>query len=414
MQRPGDGGHETSSTVREDAPLYAPRGEEGEQQLSGPVCWKCEGTGILRHRKRLQNPAAHAARYGATPPPCAVCGGTGRVAPKQKQRNHANDEGVITQRRWVPPEWERAVPGPPPAGIGHPNRGEELCFLTGGWRIFQCIGGHRFTTEDVVTAWVAARVSTPERALDLGTGIGSVLMMVAWRHPDASVVGVEAQELSASMAKRSLRYNGADAGGRCEVRRADIRDTADWLREGEAGSFDLVTGTPPYFPVTHVLATRETEESDMGETGATAASVAIGAIGALPTCQQSAPARYEFRGGIEAYCAAASLALRRPSATAGGGRFVVCEGFLEGNRARVNQAAAAAGLRILEQTDVIGREGKSPLFAVYVMSHDDDAQPSAAGGRTLIVREHGGGRTEEYKQLMSEMGMPCGVAGTDF
>lgn len=405
--------------MADDAPLYCEQ-EPPSQQLQGPACWKCEGSGILRHRKRQENPVAYAKRYGASPPPCAVCAGAGRLPPKQKQREHAGDAGVVTERRWVPPEWERdGVPGPPTAGVGEPERGEELCFLTGGWRIFQRVGGHRYTTEDVVTAWTAARslACLPARALDLGTGIGSVLMMTAWRFPAARAVGVEAQELSATMAKRSLQYNGADVDGRCEVRHADIRDSKSWLRAEEAGSFDLVTGTPPYFPVTQVSGA-----------GSTTTPVAIGAIGALPTCRQSAPARYEFRGGIEAYCEAAVQALRCPDTQsslvegadtqkrATGGRFVVCEGFLDGNRARVHKAAAASGLRVLEQTDVIGREGKDALFATYVMCHGDDPAQPAPGEetKTLVVRDGNGDRTAEYCALMTEMGMPCGVAGRDF
>jgi tRNA1(Val) A37 N6-methylase TrmN6 len=40
--------------------------------------------------------------------------------------------------------------------------------------------------------------------LDLGCGIGSVLLMLAWRFPDAAVVGVEAQALSLDLARRSI------------------------------------------------------------------------------------------------------------------------------------------------------------------------------------------------------------------
>jgi len=69
----------------------------------------------------------------------------------------------------------------------------------------------------------------------------------------------------------------------------------------------------------------------------------------LPTAQQSAPARCEFRGGIEAYCEAAARVLK-PST----GRFVVCENWLNHNR--VVAAASETGLQILTQVEVIGRE----------------------------------------------------------
>ena len=135
------------------------------------------------------------------------------------------------------------------------------------------------------------------------------------------------------------------------------------------------------------------------------APAALAAVGALPTCMQSAPARFEFRGGIEAYCEAASHALA-PSPHA---RFVVCEGWLQGNRARVTGAAAACGLHILERLDVVGREGKAPLFAVYVMCHAHAVGEVGSTGvkeRTIVVRGLDGERTAEYRELMLDMGMP--------
>lgn len=46
--------------------------------------------------------------------------------------------------------------------------------LAGAWRIFQLRHGHRFSTDDLLTAWAAVRAN-PEarRLLDLGAGIGS-------------------------------------------------------------------------------------------------------------------------------------------------------------------------------------------------------------------------------------------------
>jgi len=58
-----------------------------------------------------------------------------------------------------------------------------------------------------------------------------------------------------------------------------------------------------------------------------------------------------------------------------GGTFVVCGG-LQGQPARfkgrrAQQAAAAAGLVITRQLTVVTKEGKPPLFAVYVMKMAD-------------------------------------------
>src|SRR3990170_4343828 len=99
--------------------------------------------------------------------------------------------GVVRAAR-RPAGWR--APGPAPAGPGarpdlHPGPGEDLCFLTGDWRIFQRVGGHRWSLDDLVTAHAAAAAvaAPPARALDLGCGVGSVLMMVAWRFPAARV-----------------------------------------------------------------------------------------------------------------------------------------------------------------------------------------------------------------------------------
>lgn len=67
--------------------------------------------------------------------------------------------------------------------------------------------------------------------LDLGTGIGSVLLMMAWRFhpfhaPDnrgaaiAQSLGVEAQEDHVNLARRSIALNGC--GDTCRVVHADI------------------------------------------------------------------------------------------------------------------------------------------------------------------------------------------------
>jgi hypothetical protein len=59
-------------------------------------------------------------------------------------------EGVVTGTK-RPPGW--VAPGPQPANLGavQPAKGEALCYLTGDWRIFQPIGGHRYSTDDLVT-----------------------------------------------------------------------------------------------------------------------------------------------------------------------------------------------------------------------------------------------------------------------
>ena len=398
-QAHADGLH--PQTAAQDAPGWVPvRGAASSAlaaQLSGvgPLCWKCRGAGDVARARRDAAGKRQEVREG-----CPVCFGAGRVAPKRKVDEGVCAAGRVSKRsRAVPEGW--VVPGPACAGAGEPEAGEELCALLGHWRIFQRVGGHRWSTDDLVTAYVAGQAwaasraehalppGPPRRCLDLGCGIGTVLQMVAWQFPGARCVGVEAQELSAAMARRSIRYNGAEE--RCRVERGDIRSFQH--PDGDEGLFDLVTGTPPYFPVLF---------DD-------ASGAAVPGIGGMPSCEQSAPARYEFRGGVDAYCAAAAPRLRDASS-----RFVVCEGFLETNHARVLRSARAAGLVVLKQVCVVGRDDKAPLFAVYVMRRlVQDEQPAEGHPReppkeTLVVRHKGGKRSDAYNRLMAAMGIPPG------
>ena len=175
--------------------------------------------------------------------------------------------------------------------------------IAGPWRLFQRRRGHRYSLDDVTTAWVAARARpNAMRYADLGCGIGSVLLMVAYKLPsEAELSAVEAQAMSHDLARRNLERNGLDA--RARLVHGDLRDPA--LSEKIGGSFDLVTGTPPYFPPDR---------------------------GSPSTDEQRTYARLEMRGGVEEYLAAAAPLL------APAGRFVVCcdarrpERALEGGR----------------------------------------------------------------------------------
>jgi tRNA1Val (adenine37-N6)-methyltransferase len=75
--------------------------------------------------------------------------------------------------------------------------------------MFQLRDGHRFSTDDILTAWYGTTwCPTARTALDLGSGIGTVGMICAWRLPGAKFVTIEAQSESVALAKKSARYNG--------------------------------------------------------------------------------------------------------------------------------------------------------------------------------------------------------------
>lgn len=278
--------------------------------------------------------------------------------------------GIVRPAR-RPPGW--APPGPPPIvpldrPEVWPGPGEDLCYLAGDWRILQLIRGHRWSLDDLVTAWFAARTSAPTpptRIADLGCGIGAVLLMLAWRFPTAHCVGVEAQPLSLELARRSLAWNGTEH--RCQVRLGDLRDPA---MTPEGAAFELITGTPPY------LAPGTATE---------------------PMRPQQAPCHIEQRGGIEAYCDAAARLL------APGGHFVACHAAAQ--TMRVEAAAVAAGLAVESRRNVVPREGKAPLFCVYAMRHAAEVSGTTVRA-PLVVRGAHGQRTAEFQTLRHEMGMP--------
>jgi len=83
---------------------------------------------------------------------------------------------------------------------------ETLDAISGHFRLFQLRAGHRFSTDDILTAWYGTTwYPTARIALDLGSGIGTVGMICAWRLPGAKFVTVEAQGESVALTKKSAR-----------------------------------------------------------------------------------------------------------------------------------------------------------------------------------------------------------------
>ena len=75
---------------------------------------------------------------------------------------------------------------------------------------------------------------------DLGTGSGTLLLLLARREPSLALTGVERDGLSVRTARANLEQNGLPG----TILHADLRQVAL-----PAGQFDLVVSNPPYFPV---------------------------------------------------------------------------------------------------------------------------------------------------------------------
>ena len=95
------------------------------------------------------------------------------------------------------------------------------------------------------------------KILDLGSGCGTLGVLLCARDPDCTVTGFELTEHAHRAAQRNIRANGLQS--RMESICADLRQIPELLPQG---SFSLCVSNPPYFsggPVSHrtPLARRE-------------------------------------------------------------------------------------------------------------------------------------------------------------
>jgi tRNA1(Val) A37 N6-methylase TrmN6 len=252
--------------------------------------------------------------------------------------------------------------------------GETLDAISGFFRIFQLEKGHRFSTDDVLTAWYGTICCpTAQTVLDLGSGLGTVGMIAAWRLPAAKFVTVEAQSESVRLAKKSARWNGLE--NRYEIRQGDFRD-ASALKPEE--KFDLILGSPPYFPP------------------------GTGIVGDHP---QKIACRFEMLGDIGDYCSAAAPRLNR------GGIFAcVFPVNPDAQKNRVYTAASKAGLSIIRWRPVVLREPETPLLGLFCMANAADLPPTMRDNPwiepPLIIRTALGAIHQEYSAVKLSFGFP--------
>ena len=151
-----------------------------------------------------------------------------------------------------------------------------------------------------------------------------------------------------------------------EVIHGDLRD-ADLAR---LGTFDLVTGSPPYFPV---------------------------GTGVLPPDPQRQACRFELRGGVEAYAGAMGRLL-----TPDGTGVLVAQTALAG---RVERGAAMSGLSIRSRLDLWMREDRTePFLTVFELRRE----PGECVVETLAVRAASGAITSGYASLRARVGLTTG------
>jgi tRNA1(Val) A37 N6-methylase TrmN6 len=235
--------------------------------------------------------------------------------------------------------------------------------LTSRLCIIQKRSGHRAAADDTLLAWAAAR-SCPDaaRVLDLGSGKGTVALLLLQRLPRCRVIGLEALEVSHDLAERNALLN--NLADRWEPRLGDLRDPSTLA--GEA-PFDLVTGAPPFMP--------------MGS-------------GVMPGDPQRAAGRFELRGGVPEYTEAAASNL------APGGRFVLLMDGLDRSQTRAEQAIGASGLFRRVVTAVHPRPGRPPIYWIFEAGTESGPTTEAS----ICIRLDGHGEfSPEYETIRREM-----------
>ncbi|TFH32215.1 MAG: methyltransferase domain-containing protein [Myxococcales bacterium] len=236
--------------------------------------------------------------------------------------------------------------------------------LIGDWHIYQRTGGHRTSTDDLITAWYAVHrnPSRPARYLDLGCGVGSVLLMVSHKLRPKLAVGIEAQSESAAMAARAIAEL-PEPGVSIDVQCADFRDV-----DFEGEPFDLITGSPPYFPLD---------------------------AGVLPDDPQRRACRFEERGGVEDYLETAARFMGEHS------RFYIV--FQTRWRERVTRSSAQHGLHLTGQADFFARaDNPEPFLSVFEFSR----RPAGSLHRVRFsVRSADGEITPQYQAIRLELGV---------
>lgn len=117
-----------------------------------------------------------------------------------------------------------------------------------GYEIIQHPGKFCFGMDAVLLSNFA-RVKKGERVLDLGTGTGIIPILLTAKTEGENFVGLEIQEESADMARRSVSHNQLDE--KVEIVTGDIKEAANIFG---LASFDVITTNPPYMIGQHGIA----------------------------------------------------------------------------------------------------------------------------------------------------------------
>ena len=116
-----------------------------------------------------------------------------------------------------------------------------------GYEIIQKPGRFCFGMDAVLLSSYA-KVKRGERALDLGTGTGILPILLEAKNPGLHYTGLEVQEESADMARRSVAHNGLE--NKIDIVTGDIKEAS---RIFGNDSYEVIVSNPPYMIGEHGL-----------------------------------------------------------------------------------------------------------------------------------------------------------------
>lgn len=112
------------------------------------------------------------------------------------------------------------------------------------FRVDQGQSGMKVTTEGcILGAWASAM--DPQRILDIGAGTGLLALMMAQKHPQATIDAVELEPHAAAEAKAN--FANSPWASRLSLHAISIQEYG----QVSAGKYDLIVCNPPFFGHAH-------------------------------------------------------------------------------------------------------------------------------------------------------------------
>jgi tRNA1(Val) A37 N6-methylase TrmN6 len=239
---------------------------------------------------------------------------------------------------------------------------ERIDSLSDNFIIMQPDGhGYRYSTDDMLVAWFALLLlknRNVNRFIDLGSGLGSVPMILLACLPQLQGVGVEVLAEKVSLFKRSLKANRLET--RFAISHGDLRNFSP---SEPYNSVPLISTSPPYF------------SKDAG---------------VVPTDKMRAVSMFELHGDIGDYIAFAARHLSDD------GLFVTVypTNFLH----KIKLHTTNYHLNIIAETTIIPSEKKESAISLIALSRSTAHNLFSAVPKTLTIRSKTGKYTEEYLQ----------------